>query len=222
MGLAYKRLTIGCEPKCQRGTGVSIFDSAPHSAADALPDGAAISFVSYLLETYGAGALRTFFSRYDRERRDQAALEAFHRPLGTLEEQWLAHLQREDTGRGDFRALVRAVLPLFKPYRLQQLELFGYMLLGLGYSLAMPLASKYLIDNVIPSGSVGTLVVFVVVLFAIYFLNLLVGMRQTWLSTWVNSRILMGLQEKNVRPLAEPASQLLFASEDGRYHDPRV
>ena len=43
------------------------------------------SFVGYLIENSGAGAVRKFLSSYDPERRDQAAAAAFHRPLGALD-----------------------------------------------------------------------------------------------------------------------------------------
>jgi ABC-type multidrug transport system fused ATPase/permease subunit len=193
-GTKIEKAHDGVKAEMAAGRPVSIF--SPTAGISHSTDMACTSFVAYMLDAYGAGAVRTFFLKYDPQRSDQASVEAFQRPLGTLEEQWLTHLRRADTGPGNFRVLLSAVLPLFKPYWRQQIELFAYMLLALAYSLAIPLASKYLVDTVIPSGSLNLLLVFVVALFSIYFLNLLVGMRRTWLGTWVNSHILMSLQER--------------------------
>ena len=65
-----------------------------------------ISFVGFLLKTHGPEPLRRFLETYDPERRDQAAAAVYQRPLGSLEELWLASL-RELTG---FRATFRALL----------------------------------------------------------------------------------------------------------------
>jgi ABC-type multidrug transport system fused ATPase/permease subunit len=157
---------------------------------------AATSFVAYLIDNHGAGALRKLLESYDAERRDQATISAFGRPLGALEEVWLAGLKRRPRRLSAFPVFLRQIGPLIRPYWRRQAELFTYMLLGLGYGLFMPLASKYLIDTIIPSGDVSNLVVFIVVLFGIYFLNSVMGLRRAWVSSWINSRVQIDLQEK--------------------------
>jgi ABC-type multidrug transport system fused ATPase/permease subunit len=166
----------------------SIF-GPPHPAV-------ATSFVAFVLDTYGAPALRRFLSEYDPERRDQAALTAYERPLGALEEAWLDS-QRERAGTGAaFGALFRHLLPLVRPHWLRWLEVFAYLLYGAFYTVALPLAFRYLFDDVIPSGSSRKLVLFVLVLLAIFTLNALVGMRRAYSTAWVNQRVLFGLQEQ--------------------------
>src|SRR5205085_322008 len=68
-------------------------------AAQAADNMSAVSFVAFLLEAGGPGALHQFLAAYDPERRDQAALAVYHRPLGALEESWLAWLKRQSKGR---------------------------------------------------------------------------------------------------------------------------
>jgi hypothetical protein len=54
----------------------------------------ATSFVGFLLRTFGAESLRELLAEYDPERRDQAAVSAYQRPLAALEELWLAGLRQ--------------------------------------------------------------------------------------------------------------------------------
>ncbi len=184
---------------------VSIFSAERWTADNERPspgnspasvDNVATSFVAYLVENSGAGAVRKFLSSYDPERRDQAASAAFQRPLGALEESWLVGLKRRPSRRSAFPIFLRQLVPLIKPYWRSEVELLVYMLVGLGYGLAMPLASKFLIDTIIPSGQLQSLVVFIAVLFFLYVANSLMGMRRAWVNSWVNSRISLDLQER--------------------------
>ena len=88
------------------GRDVSIFTRERERAAAAYPDAAdplATSFLGFLIEAYGAERLRAFLAAYDPERRDQAAAEAYQRPLGSLEELWLARLSDTSGSRSAFR-----------------------------------------------------------------------------------------------------------------------
>jgi hypothetical protein len=170
-GLAAGRSIFLFGPRTDEGTGEST------GRAEADGDRAATSFVSYLLATFGSAALRRFLAEYDPERRDHAALVAYQRPLGALEESWLSGLRERSTGAA-LRSFLRHLAPLVRPYRLRYLEILGYMLFELAYGLALPLASGYLVDNVLPGGDRVRLASFILVLLAIYVLDALVGMRR--------------------------------------------
>jgi ABC-type multidrug transport system fused ATPase/permease subunit/pSer/pThr/pTyr-binding forkhead associated (FHA) protein len=157
---------------------------------------AATSFVAYLLEAHGPEPMRQLLAEYDPERRDQAAIAAYERPLGALEEAWQGSFMQLAGSRRAFRQLFRYLMPLVKPYWLRWLEIALYMGYGVGFTLALPFSFKYLFDTVLPGGQVRTLVIFVVVLFGIFLLNALVGMRRAYASSWVNQRILLGLQQQ--------------------------
>jgi ABC-type multidrug transport system fused ATPase/permease subunit/pSer/pThr/pTyr-binding forkhead associated (FHA) protein len=157
---------------------------------------AATSFVAYLLEAHGPEPLRQLLAEYDPERRDQAAIAAYERPLGALEEAWQSSFMQLAGSRRAFRQLFRYLMPLVKPYWLRWLEIALYMAYGVGFTLALPFSFKYLFDTVLPGDQVRTLVIFVVVLFGIFLLNALVGMRRAYASSWVNQRILLGLQQQ--------------------------
>ncbi len=155
----------------------------------------ATAFVAWLLKTYDDKALRTYLTSADPNRRDQAATEAYHRPLGALEEAWLAQLASPPSA-SPLRALLRHMLPLFKPYWTRQLEVFFYMAIGLAYTVILPLATKYIFDTIIPNGDKTKLIVFVLSLLGLYLLNALVDLRQSYVSNWIDQRILIELEER--------------------------
>lgn len=178
------------------GRAISIVPrTAANHAQDPGDARALTSFVGFLVETYGANALRQFLSAYNPTRQDQAALAAYQRPLGALEESWLGQVRRPSRTRA-FRTLFAYLIPLLKPYWLRELEILLYMLFGLTYSLLLPLSSKYLVDTLIPSGSVQNLVLFILFLFLIYVLNAVVGLRRAYVNNGINQRILNTLQEQ--------------------------
>ena len=104
---------------------------------------------------------------------------AYQRPLGSLEELWLADLREVAGFRATLRALLGHLVPLMRPHTARWLEIFAYMLVGIVYTITIPLAFKYLFDTVIPKASVSRLGVFVAILFAIFLLNTLVTMRRS-------------------------------------------
>jgi ABC-type multidrug transport system fused ATPase/permease subunit/pSer/pThr/pTyr-binding forkhead associated (FHA) protein len=189
-GPTLQEVKDGIRDAQTEGRPVSIF------APDVAESGAATSFVAYLLEAYGADPLRRFLAEYDPERRDQAAIAAYERPLGALEEAWLNSFMQLAGSRKAFRQLFGYLLPLIKPHWLRWLEIALYMLYGVAFTLALPFSFKYLFDTVLPEGRTRTLVLFVAVLFGIFLLNALVGMRRAYASSWVNQRILLGLQQR--------------------------
>jgi ABC-type multidrug transport system fused ATPase/permease subunit len=176
------------------GRTVSVFAHRDAEDDDPAPDAVATSFVAFLLRAYGPDPMRRFLEAYDPERRDAAATLAYQRPLGSLEELWLVSLHQVSGFRATLRALLGHLWPLMKPYRLRWLEIFAYMLLGIAYTITLPLAFKYLFDTVIPDGSLRRLGIFVGVLFVIFVASTLVTMRRTYVTALVNQHVLFGLQ----------------------------
>lgn len=167
----------------------SIF-STPHPAT-------ATSFVAYLLEQHGAAALRTLLAKFDPERPDRAFTAAFARTAAELERAWLDALHKQRGGTtAAFRTLARRLRPYMAPHWLRWLEVFAYLLYGAFYTVALPLAFRYLFDHVIPNASIRLLVLFVLVLLGIFTLNALVGMRRAYATAWLYQTILLGLQER--------------------------
>jgi ABC-type multidrug transport system fused ATPase/permease subunit/pSer/pThr/pTyr-binding forkhead associated (FHA) protein len=170
--------------------------SQDESSASAGPTIVATSFVAFLLDTYGPGALRQFLAQYDPERRDQAAIAAFERSLAALEEAWLASLEHVAGSRAAFGTFMRCLLPFIRPYWRRWLEIGVYMLFTVAFTIALPFAFRYLFDTVIPDRRTGTLVVLILALFAGFLLNALVDFRRTYASSWVSQNVLMSLQQQ--------------------------
>jgi ATP-binding cassette subfamily B protein len=160
-----------------------------------VPVPVATSFVAWVAAEFGADKLGRFFKTNEEGRPDAAAQDVFHRPIGGLEEAWLGEL-RQPAGASPLRDFIRQVIPLLRPHWRRQLELGAYRFIGLGYGLLVPLAGKYLIDDIIPSGEVSRLTVFVVVLAAIYVVNAVIELRSSYVQTWLNLRILGDLQRR--------------------------
>jgi ABC-type bacteriocin/lantibiotic exporter with double-glycine peptidase domain len=87
------------------------------------------------------------------------------------------------------------VWPLLRRQHQRLLELGAYIVLNLTYAVTLPLAGKYLVDNVVPAGSVGALAVFCGVLFGIYVLNAVVGVRRAYVTELITQRVAMGLAQ---------------------------
>ena len=68
-----------------------------------------------------------------------------------------------------------ALAPLLKPYWKRELEVLAYTIFALAYSVAPPLASKYLVDTVLPDRNLRGLVLAILVLLALYVVDALVG-----------------------------------------------
>lgn len=155
----------------------------------------AASFVNYLVDTFGASALKQFLSTYDPDRRDQAAIGAYQKPLAALEEGWLSAIRRASATTSVWRTFLRHLSVLLKPYWLREVEVLVYMVIGLSYGIALPLSGKFLIDTVIPGNDLGVLGLFVAGLLALYVLNALVGMRRGYVISWINQQMVKRLDE---------------------------
>ncbi|HYW89783.1 MAG TPA: hypothetical protein VFB50_18560, partial [Chloroflexota bacterium] len=146
---------------------------------------AARSFIGYLLESYGPVALREFVDNYDPERLDHSARRAYHLSLADLEQQWLSWLSRQQTSHNGCRAFLLRLAPLLRPYWFTQLEIFSYMVIGILCGLAVPLASKYLVDTVIPGSDYHVLILFGVGLLTLHIVDSSIGLRRAYVTELV-------------------------------------
>jgi ABC-type multidrug transport system fused ATPase/permease subunit len=178
------------------GRPVSILGAGKPRGGRATLDVAATSFVQYLIRQSGSRSVRDVLLQYDPERRDEGVMAVYHRPLGSLEEGWLAGLRNPSKVAGAVPAFIRRLRPLLVPYRARLLEVIFYTLLSLGYTLALPLSTKHVFDTLIPRGDGQDLAIFIIALFAIYGLNAAVLMRRVYVSGWLTQKVLLGLQER--------------------------
>ncbi len=167
---------------------------------------AATSFVAFLFANYGREKLVRYLAQYDSSRKDQSSEIAFHHPLAVLEEEWLARLSHHANAGDTFRAFIRQILPLVKPYKWKQIEIFVYLVLAGGYNIVQPYAIKVFVDRLsrqLKSGGAISdtgrvfshlLAPFLLLLLCLYVLNGIVSLRRAYTVNWLNQNVLNTLQ----------------------------
>jgi len=175
------------------------------TSADTI-DPVTTSFLAFLIINSGVSALQRYLKAYDRDRQDQAAMDAYRHPLAVMEEEWLARMRRKPDDGSLLRTFLRQILPLLKPYKWKQIEILGYLLLAAGYNVVQPYAIKIVIDRLTAAvrqnpdaASAGaiflrTLGPFVLLLLAINVVNGIVSLRRAYTVNWLNQNILNTLQ----------------------------
>ncbi|MEA2382465.1 MAG: ATP-binding cassette, subfamily bacterial [Solirubrobacteraceae bacterium] len=175
---------------------------APGSGADAQQpagpgaDLALTSFAGFLLDGFGAEAVREFLSTFDPDRHDRAAVSVFHTPLGALEEAWHARQAQRAAGGAQVRAFVAQIVPLLAPHRKRIVELTVLMLLATVNTIALPLGFRYFVDHILPSRSVHDLIVFTGVLSGFFLAGNLIALRRTYVASRLSEQIGVQLQER--------------------------
>lgn len=155
----------------------------------------AVSFVRSLLEREGEATLLELLTASEPGRVDGAARRLFSSSLIDLEADWHRSLQQDepDVRTGEF---IRLAITYLRPHRRQQAEVFGYMLLGLGFTMVFPFVTQRLFDQAIPSGEfsqVLTLLVFLGVALAI---SLVSGLRRAYVSARISSSIVRDVRQE--------------------------
>jgi ATP-binding cassette subfamily B protein len=168
---------------------------------EAVASASAASFIAFLLEAFGHRAFRQFVKSYVSHRRDQAAITAYQRPLGELQAAWQAGLVAPSRALSPWRSLFARLWPVLSPYRWRLAESFTYMLLSVAVTIALPLASRYLVDVVLPAREVRGLLIFIAILTMVYVFNAIVRVRGLYVGSSVHLRALVAMQEQTFRML---------------------
>jgi ABC-type multidrug transport system fused ATPase/permease subunit len=97
---------------------------------------------------------------------------------------------------GRARSMVRGLASLFGPYRLRLLEIVFYLLLKLATDLVVPLATKVLIDEVIPARRFSSLSTWCAVVFGAFAIGSLATYRWSVVSGVVSTRVVCDLRAR--------------------------
>ena len=180
------------EPRRARGAG-----AAGTAAERAGADLALTSFAAFLLDAFGAEAVREFLRAFDPVRQDTAAVAVFHAPLGALEEDWHNRQRQRAAGGAQVRAFAAQIIPLLTPHKWRLVELTVLMLLATVNTLALPLGFRYFVDEILlVNGSTRDLFVFTAILSAFFLAGTLVALRRTYVASRLSERIGVDLQER--------------------------
>lgn len=177
---------------------VSIFSSPERDEPGHLRAEAAMSFVAYLIDIFGAPSIGRYLSTYDPRRIDAAAIAEYYQPLGSLEEEWIGTVRHEKKGGSAFSALFSQLLPLIRPHWVRGVELLVLMVLGVVLTLAAPLTIMYIVDHILPHahGHYDDLFLFVGLLLILFVLNAACGARRNYVQNWITEQSMMTLHHR--------------------------
>lgn len=157
---------------------------------------AATCFVNHLLSEFGKARVSRYLEMAAEQRRDEAAMGAFGRPLPQLVREWSATASDLDEVTKPLRGLWRHVKGIAAGYRWRFAELMSYVLVSVALTVIMPLTTKYLIDKVLPGRDTQRLAVFVAVLFVVYVYRSVLSLRTAYVSSLLDLRIFFALQQR--------------------------
>ncbi|HEY3185866.1 MAG TPA: ATP-binding cassette domain-containing protein [Solirubrobacteraceae bacterium] len=176
-------------------------------------DAGATSFVAHLVESNGARSLGSFLGRYDPDRRDEAAVAVYQKPLAALAEAWLAALARGRRGGS-----LRYLMTLLGPHRRRHAEIVAYQVVSALAALVLPLASGCVVralpatqaggsaphtkpdafcDAVAPAPLTGSrLALIVLALAGVYAVDTAVALRRNRVETLLFNRVANAMRER--------------------------
>ena len=125
---------------------------------------AASAFAEYLIGRFG---LARYLSLVRGARRGRSAPDllfehAYGRPLSVVDRDWRRSLEAAARGqRPSATMTVQRLLPLLVPYWWSGIVVLFHALVGIGFSLALPLTFRFLIDDVLGHRALGQAIPFV-------------------------------------------------------------
>ena len=174
----------------------------------------ATSFVRFLLARASPETLAEAVRTRDRRPLAEALSDAYGTPAGVLEQEWLASFDEgaPELGLGWF---VRRTWPYLRGYRRQAAGMFLCTLVTTGFTLALPLFFKYLIDEAILPKDSGALVTITVGLAALVLLSAGATLAQQYLSAIVGAGLLNDLRLAMYRNLQRLPNRVLADTDSG-------
>ena len=121
----------------------------------------AVAFVTYLVEWRGVERFRRFLAGV-RAGNPDAFTRTYGRPLPGVDQTWVRRMETtSQAGGGKTLAAIKGVLPFLGPYRLQVAGILVTILLGLSFDVFMPLAIRFIVDNILTQRPIGFAIPFV-------------------------------------------------------------
>jgi len=146
----------------------------------------ALSFVRYLLERGGRDTFLRLLSTAAPGRVDEAATEAYGVGLGALEEAWRRKLNQPQSLKAGL--FLRTAAPYLRLNLRREIELAGYLLIQLSFSVIFPFALQRLLRDALP-GNAGLAVQIIVFVTAVFAVSLLAGVRAGYLASYISASV---------------------------------
>ncbi|MFN8523020.1 MAG: ABC transporter transmembrane domain-containing protein [Chloroflexota bacterium] len=109
----------------------------------------AVDFTAFVVEWRGADRYKRFLLDA-RAGTDEAVRRGYGRPLAQVDQLWQRRMETAaSAGGGKTMAALKGTFSLFLPYRWSVLAILLTILLGLAFDVFMPLAIRFVIDNIL-------------------------------------------------------------------------
>ena len=152
------------------------------------------SFVGFLVAREDEATLRTLLAAPAGE---LAATwgTLYGRSHTALEVAWRETVAR-DAGGGGAADFLRLSWRYLRPYRVRQVEVFGYLLLSLAFTSVYPFVTRRLLDTALPSGEISQVLQLLGILAGAFAVSLLAELRETYQSTWISGSVVQDLRKE--------------------------
>jgi len=151
----------------------------------------AAAFVHHLVEQSNDETVRAFLGAAP-ESINSTARELFGKPIDQLVRSWIAD-DASDYEAGQF---MRLAMQRLWPYKIRQIEVFGYMLLSLAFSSVYPFVTRHLFDEVIPSEDFSRVWRLLLLLIAAFAVSLIAGVRRQYQSNYIASSVVRDIRQE--------------------------
>ena len=90
----------------------------------------------------------------------------------------------------------RYSIEYLKPHKLKLIELFIYLLLGIAFDIFLPLTQMWIVDYAIIPKNMELLINMMIGISIIFILISLIFLREVYLTTWVDEKIVVSIRKK--------------------------
>ncbi len=173
----------------------SLVDSLP-SSIETLPAelraAVAGSFVGYVIAREDEDAFKQLLAA-PAGRLSEAWTRLYGMSAAAMEQRWRNERSEEESST-DTRQFLKLSWKYLRPYRLRQVEVFGYMLFSLAFSATYPFVAKRLFDTALPSGEFSQVLTLLGVLGLAFIVSMLAGLRQNYQSAWISGSVVKDIR----------------------------
>ncbi len=151
------------------------------------------SFVGHLVAREGEDALLALLAA-PADQVHQEWDRLYGRSAAAMERAWRESLRRDGRSRRGTTTFLRLSWRYLRPYRWRQVEVFGYLLLSLAFTVVYPFVTRRLFDTTLPSGRLGDVLTLLATLGAAFAVSLVAGLRQDYVSGSISAAVVRDLR----------------------------
>jgi ABC-type multidrug transport system fused ATPase/permease subunit len=155
---------------------------------------AASSFVHFLLDTFGAGAVKDLLRRLVDSEPETAVRAVFRRRLSRIQEDW--HRSLPGTRPGRILWTIKLCGAYLRPYPFQVAELLLYSTIGVGFTIGLAKMQGLLLDKALIPGDRQMLVILTGIMVGAFIVVSLTGLRMAYLTAYVGGRVSTDLAQR--------------------------